>query len=63
MAPLLIPTKPGDKDKTDRRDSENLARLHRTGEFTSVWVPDQEQEAISDLSRAGEDMQHLERQA
>jgi transposase len=63
VAPSLIPTKPGDRVKTDRRDSENLARLHRAGELTPVWVPDQEQEAIRDLTRAREDMKHLERQA
>jgi transposase len=63
VAPSLIPSKPGDRVKTDRRDSENLARLHRAGELTSVWVPDQEQEAIRDLTRAREDMKHLERQA
>lgn len=63
VAPSQIPTKPGDRVKTDRRDSENLARLHRAGELTPVWVPDQEQEAIRDLTRAREDMKHLERQA
>lgn len=63
VAPSLIPAKPGDRVKTDRRDSENLARLHRAGELTPVWVPDQEQEAIRDLTRAREDMKHLERQA
>lgn len=46
VAPSLIPTKPGDRVKTDRRDSENLARLHRAGELTPVWVPDQGQEAM-----------------
>ena len=64
VAPSLIPTKPGDRVKTDRRDSENPpARLHRAGELTPVWVPDQEQEAMRDLTRAREDMKHLERQA
>jgi transposase len=63
VAPSLIPTKPGDRVKTDRRDSENLARLYRAGELTPVWVPDQEQEAMRDLTRAREDMKHLERQA
>ena len=63
VAPSLIPTKPGDRVKTDRRDSENLARLHRAGELTPVWVPDLEQEAMRDLTRAREDMKHLERQA
>lgn len=63
VAPSLIPAKPGDRVKTDRRDSENLARLHRAGELTPVWVPGQEQEAMRDLTRAREDMKHLERHA
>ncbi|MGI9288452.1 MAG: IS110 family transposase [Pseudomonadales bacterium] len=63
VAPSLIPAKPGDRVKTDRRDSESLARLHRAGELTPVWVPDQEQEAMRDLTRAREDMKHLERHA
>ncbi len=63
VASSLIPTKPGDRVKTDRRDSENLARLHRAGELMPVWVPDQEQEAMRDLTRARENMKHLERQA
>lgn len=63
VAPSLIPTKPGDRVKTDRRDSESLARLHRANELTAVWVPDNEQEAIRDLTRAREDMKHLERQS
>lgn len=63
VAPSLIPSRPGDRVKTDRRDSESLARLHRAGELTAVWVPDQEQEAIRDLTRAREDMKAMERQA
>jgi len=63
VAPSLIPRRPGDRVKTDRRDSEALARLHRAGELTPVWVPDEEQEAIRDLTRAREDMKHLERQS
>ena len=39
-APSLIPKKPGDRVKTNRRDAVTLARLHRAGELTSVWVPD-----------------------
>jgi len=61
VAPSLIPTKPGDRVKTDRRDSEKLCRLDRAGELTPVWVPDQEQEAMRDLTRAREDMKGLER--
>ena len=63
VAPSLIPSRPGDRVKTDRRDSESLARLHRAGELTAVWVPDEEQEAMRDLTRAREDMKHLERQS
>lgn len=63
VAPSLIPTKAGDRVKTDRRDSESLARLHRANELTPVWVPGSEQEAIRDLTRAREDMKHLERQS
>src|SRR5690349_7425023 len=54
VAPSLIPTKPGDRIKTDRRDATKLARLLRSGELTSVWVPDAEHEALRDLSRARE---------
>jgi transposase len=52
VAPSLIPRKPGDRIKTDRRDAINLARLHRAGELTPVWVPDQAHEAIRDLVRS-----------
>ena len=52
VAPSLIPRKPGDRIKTDRRDAINLAKLHRAGELTPVWVPDPTHEAIRDLVRA-----------
>ena len=52
VAPSLIPRKPGERIKTDRRDAINLAKLHRAGELTPVWVPDQVHEAIRDLVRA-----------
>ena len=52
VAPSLIPRKPGDRIKTDRRDAINLAKLHRAGELTAVWVPDRAHEAIRDLVRA-----------
>jgi transposase len=52
VAPSLIPRRPGDRIKTDRRDAINLARLHRAGELTPVWVPDRAHEAIRDLVRA-----------
>jgi transposase len=52
VAPSLIPRRPGERIKTDRRDAINLAKLHRAGELTPVWVPDQAHEAIRDLVRA-----------
>lgn len=63
VAPSLIPTKPGNRVKTDRRDSNQLSRLHRAGELTPVWVPGPEQEAIRDLTRAREDLKSMERRA
>ena len=39
VAPSLIPSKPGDQVKTDRRNALSLAKLHRAGELTTVWVP------------------------
>ena len=61
VAPSLIPRRPGDRIKTDRRDAMALARLHRNGELTAVWVPDPEQEAMRDLERGREDFKHAER--
>jgi transposase len=52
VAPSLIPKKPGDRVKTDRRDSQKLAILHRSGDLTRVWVPDPVHEAMRDLVRA-----------
>jgi transposase len=54
IAPSLVPTKAGDRVKTDRRDAEKLARCHRAGDLTSVWVPNAAQEALRDLVRARE---------
>jgi len=54
IAPSLIPTKAGDRVKTDRRDAEKLARCYRAGELTPVWVPDANHEALRDLVRARE---------
>ena len=68
VAPSLIPTRPGDRVKTDRRDALGLAKLHRAGELTSVWIPDAAHEAMRDLIRAratavrvlGKARQHLQ---
>jgi transposase len=54
IAPTLVPTKPGDRVKTDRRDAEKLARCYRAGELTPVWVPADDHEALRDLVRARE---------
>lgn len=51
-APSLIPKKPGERVKTNRRDAEGLARLLRAGELTAVWVPDDRHEAMRELTRA-----------
>src|SRR5256884_5489806 len=55
VAPSLIPRKPGDRVKTDRRDALTLARLMRSGDLSSIYVPEIADEAIRDLSRGRED--------
>ena len=52
IAPSLIPNKPGERVKTDKRDAIRLAQLFRAGELTSVYVPTEEDEALRDLVRA-----------
>ena len=52
VAPSLIPKRPGDRVKTNRRDAATLAKLLRAGELTAAWVPDPTHEAIRDLTRA-----------
>ena len=54
VAPSLIPKRAGARVKTDRRDAASLAKLHRAGELTAVWVPDEKHEALRDLVRARE---------
>jgi transposase len=63
VAPSLIPKRAGDRIKTDRRDASSLARLHRAGELTAVWVPDPGHEAMRDLVRARLDAVHALRRA
>jgi transposase len=68
VAPSLIPIKAGDRVKTDRRDAMMLAKLHRAGELTPIWIPDHAHEAMRDLVRAratavrvlGKARQHLQ---
>jgi transposase len=52
VAPSLIPHKPGERIKTDRRDAAKLARCLRAGDLTAVYVPDTDTEALRDLERA-----------
>jgi len=54
VAPSLIPKKPGDRVKTNRRDAISLAKLLRAGDLTAVWVPDRHHEAMRDLTRSRE---------
>jgi transposase len=54
VAPALIPRRAGERVKTNRRDAVTLARLHRAGKLTGVWVPDAVHEAVRDLVRARE---------
>lgn len=51
IAPSLIPRKPGERVKTDRRDARKLAELHRAGLLTDIWVPCETHEAMRDLVR------------
>ena len=53
-APSLIPKRPGDRVKTNRRDAMSLAKLLRADDLTAVWVPDGRHEAMRDLTRARE---------
>src|ERR1700726_5319734 len=63
VAPSLIPKRAGDRIKTDRRDAASLAKLHRAGELTAVWVPDARHEAMRDLVRARLNAVHSLRRA
>lgn len=56
IAPGLIPVRPGDRVKTDRRDAKKLARFYRSGELTEIHVPTREQESARDLVRVREDI-------
>lgn len=51
VAPSMIPRKSGERIKTNRRDAQSLARMHRAGELSVVWVPDDTHEAVRDLVR------------
>jgi transposase len=56
IAPALVPKAPADRVKTDRRDCQRLARLHRAGELVAIRVPTEAEEAVRDLCRARADL-------
>lgn len=61
VAPSMIPRKAGERVKTDRRDALTLARLFRAGELTGIKVPEEDLEALRDLSRGREDFKEQQR--
>lgn len=56
IAPALIPRRPGDRIKTDRRDASQLASLYRAGTLTAIHIPTEQEEAARDLLRCREDV-------
>ena len=56
VVPSLIPKRPGDRVKTDRKDAQQLAKLSLLGLLTEVWVPDEVQESLRDLVRLRDDL-------
>jgi transposase len=54
IAPSLVPKKPGEKIKTDKRDALKLAKLLKSEDLTPIYVPEPKDEALHDLSRAHE---------
>lgn len=63
VAPSLVPSKAGNRVKTDRRDAVQLARFLRSGDLTEVYVPDEADEALRDLERTRDDAKRAERTA
>lgn len=63
VAPSLVPIQSGNRVKTDRRDACRLAHFLRSGNLTSVWVPDEQTEALRDLERARDDAKRAEKTA
>ncbi len=59
----MIPQKAGVRIKNDKRDAVSLARLLRAGELTGIYVPNLENEAVRDLTKAQEDARTAERKA
>ncbi|MEX2187608.1 MAG: transposase, partial [Pirellulales bacterium] len=63
VAPSLVPIQAANRLKTDRRDAVKLAHFLRSGDLTTVYVPDEATEALRDLERARDDATCAERAA
>jgi len=63
IAPSKIPKRAGERVQADRLDACKLAQYLRAGELTAIWVPDKEQAAMRNLTRARSDMKEQERKA
>jgi transposase len=57
VAPSLIPQRPGERRKNDRRDATDLVRLYRAGELVTIRVPTAAEERVRDLVRCRETFQ------
>ena len=54
IAPSLIPRRPGDRIKTDKRDAKKLVKFYRNGDLTPIRIPTPAEEAVRDLVRCRE---------
>lgn len=62
VVPSLIPQRPGERVKTNRRDAVSLARLLRAGELTGIWVPDAVRDLVRVRATASEDLRKKRQQ-
>jgi transposase len=62
VCPSHVPRRPGDRVKTDRRDADQLARLHRAGELKGIHVPEPEDEAMRDFLRSRDQVRRARQQ-
>ncbi len=63
VAPSMVPTQNGNRVKTDRRDARRLGHFLRSGDLTAIRVPDEDTEAVRDLTRSRDDAKRAERTA
>jgi len=63
VCPSLVPRRPGDRVKTNRRDADQLARLYRAGELKGIHIPEPEDEAMRDLLRARDQVRRAQHRA